>query len=770
MRWPWTKPPQEELARVAEQAANVAAERAAVAMVQRLLPLMNQPTSPQAEARFPLYALNNPWFYSTPQSPSRRLGSLINVDLLRQLADTYDIARSCIQHLKREVLSVPLQIVAKDDSQCGEPAKQRIKDAEAFFALNGGLGGYGKDRKEFEAAALDDLLIIGAASIYYHPTRGGQVYEVVAIDAATIRPVVDQYGWSPDDRDAAGQLPTLENGWRRRPTAPYEQWVMGTVVRDFTRQELEYRGLATHARTYTPYYASPIEWLALTFVTALKIDEWNRTWLTDGTSVDDKYSMPENWTAEQIIAYMDHLNQVTAGDAKSRHQTRLFPSGTQRLGSTARKDHDFEGLALWMLRRCCGCYGVQPASIGFTGEQYKVSQEESMGATTQFGAGVLLDWRKSLYDDLLVRLGYDDLETRNVLQAEEDATKVAERIERQIGSGQLTPNEGRQAQGKDPLPGGDVLLVKNSLVPLGRVVAGIDPEADPKDAEPCSHGQDAGGGAEPPEGELAAGTEPGDEAEERFARADVELHRGLQRYACVLAELGPADADTVRAWARERFAAADLAADGLEDRPHLTVRYGLEGDDPEAVAALLEGAPPLTVRIGELSLFRTAEFEVVKYAIDSPDLHALHERLGELPHTDTHSEYQPHLTLAYVQPGCGERYVGAGPLTGLTLTFDALVFSDRERQRTTLALAGANAARAEALRLWERKALNRLRERGKADCGFEHQALTGGLVAAVRAGLATCLTAEAVRAVFVRVFDEEQHPRGNPKNAGQFTV
>jgi hypothetical protein len=148
------------------------------------------------------------------------------------------------------------------------------------------------------------------------------------------------------------------------------------------------------------------------------------------------------------------------------------------VGSPSRKDQDFAAFDLWLLRRTCAVLGVQPASIGFVGEQYKVTQGESLAATTQFGAGPLLQWRKSLYDDLLRRRGYPELEARNVTPHETGAAARAARNEVRIRSGQCTPNEARAEEGLEPLPGGDTLFLAGGLVPLEQAATSYDPAAE----------------------------------------------------------------------------------------------------------------------------------------------------------------------------------------------------------------------------------------------------------------------------------------------------
>lgn len=137
-------------------------------------------------------------------------------------------------------------------------------------------------------------------------------------------------------------------------------------------------------------------------------------------------------------------------------------------------------------------------------------------------------------------------------------------------------------------------------------------------------------------------------------------------------------------------AESDLAADGREDEPHITVLFGLHGSDPRAVAEIVREFGPVSVRFGEVTTFPpNDEHEVLKIDVESDDLRRLHDAIAALPHTDTFPDYRPHLTVAYVKPGAGAKYVGPCPLTGTEAVFDRIVFSDRDRRHVAVPLRGA---------------------------------------------------------------------------------
>lgn len=101
---------------------------------------------------------------------------------------------------------------------------------------------------------------------------------------------------------------------------------------------------------------------------------------------------------------------------------------------------------------------------------------------------------------------------------------------------------------------------------------------------------------------------------------------------------------------------------GLEDNPHVTVLYGIHEDeiDPEVIYDVIQNEmEPVTVTVDNISIFPGDEYDVVKYDIPVTDqLKQYREKFEKrYPNTQTFPEYHPHMTLAYVKPGEGQKYV-----------------------------------------------------------------------------------------------------------------
>lgn len=159
------------------------------------------------------------------------------------------------------------------------------------------------------------------------------------------------------------------------------------------------------------------------------------------------------------------------------------------------------------------------------------------------------------------------------------------------------------------------------------------------------------------------------------------------KYSCVMAPLYGEARDRLIALGA-MVADEDLADDGREGDPHVTVRFGLHTGDRGDVARIVEGTGDLFMRLGAVTLFEAEgrDYDVLKVDVESPDLHRMHWRLGALPHTDTHPEYHPHATIAYVKAGKGRAYMDRMAVLDVSAAASEVVFSDQDGQKSTISL------------------------------------------------------------------------------------
>jgi len=128
-----------------------------------------------------------------------------------------------------------------------------------------------------------------------------------------------------------------------------------------------------------------------------------------------------------------------------------------------------------------------------------------------------------------------------------------------------------------------------------------------------------------------------------------------------------------------------------ENQPHVTVLFGLHTDSADSLEPQVTALAPIAIQLGPCTCFHGEEGkpDVLKIDVISKGLHALHEELCKQPHTKTHPEYHPHITVAYVKPGWGAYYAQRlNDLEGKVAVFDRMIFSNKLREHYPIRLTG----------------------------------------------------------------------------------
>lgn len=131
---------------------------------------------------------------------------------------------------------------------------------------------------------------------------------------------------------------------------------------------------------------------------------------------------------------------------------------------------------------------------------------------------------------------------------------------------------------------------------------------------------------------------------------------------------------------------ADLGEDGLEDNYHVTVKYGIHTDSASEIRKIVSDFGPVSMTIGKTSLFENDQ-DVLKFDVTSTDLRKLNSKIARSTKcTDTHPEYKPHITIAYLKSGHGKKYRNDDTLSGVELTLNTMVFSSKNGKKTEISL------------------------------------------------------------------------------------
>ncbi len=100
---------------------------------------------------------------------------------------------------------------------------------------------------------------------------------------------------------------------------------------------------------------------------------------------------------------------------------------------------------------------------------------------------------------------------------------------------------------------------------------------------------------------------------------------------------------------------------GKENEPHITILYGLLSGEykTQQIEEILNPYIRIQYFLKGVSLFENPNnpYDVVKIDVSSDNLANINNALKELPYENDYPEYHPHMTLAYVKKGEGQKYI-----------------------------------------------------------------------------------------------------------------
>jgi 2'-5' RNA ligase len=182
---------------------------------------------------------------------------------------------------------------------------------------------------------------------------------------------------------------------------------------------------------------------------------------------------------------------------------------------------------------------------------------------------------------------------------------------------------------------------------------------------------------------------------------DPEKHTYIQKLAKVGATYSNAStqidlptqlSQEVMAWGKTNIPDKDLytkdADKGREDEIHTTLFYGITEDDPEKIRDLLSGVKPFECRLGIITVFKDKkEYDVLKIDIESSEQTKLHYLIREnVKNKNDYPTYAPHLTIAYMKKGKGDKFIGEDRFRGVTFTVTEIVFSTKDHNKIRIPL------------------------------------------------------------------------------------
>lgn len=365
----------------------------------------------------------------------KKPGSNITFETLRAFSISHEVTRACINLRKRQITGLDFQIVTADTDDTGAYDND-IAVVDAFFKKLGGRGiGYTRFINKF----IEDIMVLDAVAIEKQRARNKTLYNLIPIDAATIRLRVDHSGATPEP-----------------PETAYVQLIRGEVTAEWTDDEMIYEMM--NPRNDTPYGLAPLESLMIIVNSSLKAGMYNLGYLTDTNLPEGMYSMPDTWQPQQIKDFQEYFDALMAGDETMTRRLKFMPEGKYTPTSKP-NDMAFNEFNDWLMKVTCALFEVTPIEIGFNPKTGLggIGYNEQQGEVAENkGIYPMANLIKSVFTDIIQQeLGFPHLAFDFPGLQVKDEKATAETNAILIQSGQRSINELRTDAGLDPIDGLD---------------------------------------------------------------------------------------------------------------------------------------------------------------------------------------------------------------------------------------------------------------------------------------------------------------------------
>ena len=129
----------------------------------------------------------------------------------------------------------------------------------------------------------------------------------------------------------------------------------------------------------------------------------------------------------------------------------------------------------------------------------------------------------------------------------------------------------------------------------------------------------------------------------------------------------------------------DDSSYGRETEPHATILFGFHADVPdEDLEKEIDKIKEPKIGFKGISSFNNEKFDVLKFDVDSKDMHDLNGKFKKFPHTNNFPDYHPHVTIAYLKPKTAEKYIKKMKgMEEMHAEVDNLVYSKPDGEKKT---------------------------------------------------------------------------------------
>ncbi len=220
--------------------------------------------------------------------------------------------------------------------EIAEPAEEWLERPDGVLELH-----------EWLTASVRDLLELGQSAIWIARNNIGEILGVELVDAALIKPLLDERGRQP-----------------RAPFPAYQEWLYGVPAGDYLADDLFVMRETT--RTDSIYPFSRVERIVMRVNQALRKEVLDLARYTQGSTPEGMIIPPESstWTPEEVELYEQTFNGLLAGQEEKRVQAKVLPPGST--WQNARNDSPELDFDRFLLNITVGAFGLTMDEVAFT--------------------------------------------------------------------------------------------------------------------------------------------------------------------------------------------------------------------------------------------------------------------------------------------------------------------------------------------------------------------------------------------------------------------
>ena len=301
--------------------------------------------------------------------------------VLKGLADQCDVIHRCIEIRVAEVVGMDKGFTVTEGAVLSTMAEHGVSHARAMemardanAEMIADLTNFWEspythgDRlwSEWITEVLWQHLVYDAIAIYPRLNLGGKVIGLEVIDAATIKPLLDNRGdiphWpAPAYQQILWGFPRGEYQISANPDGEFftEPGAMGEYAKD----QLSY--FVRNRRTWSPYGFSTVEECIPAATLYLERQLWMRSEYTDGT-MPRTFMKTDSQEIDPIkLASLERvLNDTLTGSTAERHRIKMLPATFDPVFAPSMEERYKPEYDEWLVKQIASRFGVQPTQLG----------------------------------------------------------------------------------------------------------------------------------------------------------------------------------------------------------------------------------------------------------------------------------------------------------------------------------------------------------------------------------------------------------------------